>query len=98
MAGYVSAKGWLLYGGGCLMLESHVATRSRPAARAAWRRASFCQSGECVEVARQGPLVALRNSKNPGLVLRYTATTWLSFVSGIKAGEFDDLPRCRSTA
>jgi hypothetical protein len=80
-----------LYGGGCLMLESDVATRSRQVAPAAWRKASFCAAGECVEMARQGGLVALRNSKNPGLMLRYTTATWLSFVSGIKAGEFDDL-------
>jgi len=68
---------------------------SRKAGRAeqpAWRKASFCQSGECVEVAQQDGAIVLRDSKEPGeSVLRYTAEEWLAFVRGVKAGEFDDL-------
>ena len=57
-----------------------------------WRKASFCASGECVEVAQQAGMIVLRDSKEPrGGVLRYTAEEWRSFVLGVKAGEFDDL-------
>jgi Domain of unknown function (DUF397) len=57
-----------------------------------WQRASFCQNGECVEVAEQNGMIILRDSKRPnGGVLRYTIDEWRSFVGGIKAGEFDDL-------
>jgi hypothetical protein len=57
-----------------------------------FRKSSFCQSSECVEVARQDGVIVLRNSKETsGGMLRYTAEEWLSFVRGIKAGEFDDL-------
>jgi Domain of unknown function (DUF397) len=57
-----------------------------------WRKASFCQSGECIEVARYNGVILMRDSKcSCGGLLRYTAEEWKSFVSGIKAGEFDDL-------
>ncbi len=56
-----------------------------------WRRASFCASGECVEVAKQDGMILLRDSKEPGSVQHYTAQEWRSFVLGIKAGDFDDL-------
>jgi len=56
----------------------------------AWRKASFCASGECVEVAQQDGMIVLRDSKEPGgSLLRYTAEEWQSFVLGVKAGEFD---------
>jgi hypothetical protein len=57
-----------------------------------WRKASFCQTGECVEVLGQDGMIVLRDSKQPDDgILRYTAEEWRSFVQGIKAGEFDDL-------
>jgi hypothetical protein len=57
-----------------------------------WRRASYCASNECIEVARQDDLIILRNSEEAGgNVLRYTVEEWLAFVRGVKAGEFDDL-------
>jgi hypothetical protein len=57
-----------------------------------WRRASFCQNSECVEVAERDGMIVLRSSKqSDGSVLQYTAEEWRSFVQGIKAGEFDDL-------
>ncbi len=57
-----------------------------------WRRASFCYSGECVEVAAQDGMILLRDSREPhGSVLRYTADEWRAFVRGVRAGEFDDL-------
>ena len=55
-----------------------------------WRRASFCASGECVEVVRRDGMILMRDSKEPqGLLLHYTTEEWQSFVSGVKAGEFD---------
>jgi hypothetical protein len=59
-----------------------------------WRKASFCASGECVEIAERNGMIVLRSSN--GLALRprrvqYTAKEWQTFVRGIKAGEFDDL-------
>jgi hypothetical protein len=60
----------------------------------AWRSASFCQNGECVEVAEQDGWIVLRDSKDPdGSVQYYTTEEWRSFVRSIKAGEFDDLDR-----
>jgi Domain of unknown function (DUF397) len=57
-----------------------------------WRKASFCASNECVEVARQDDLILVRDSEDAsGSVLRYTTEEWLSFVREIKAGEFGDL-------
>jgi len=60
--------------------------------QAAWRRASFCASGECVEVAQQNGMIFMRDSKEPDArALQYTTEEWRSFVRGVKAGEFDDL-------
>jgi hypothetical protein len=64
--------------------------------------------GNCVEVARlakcedevlgagykagQGPLIALRDSKDPdGPQLYFTRSEFAAFRQGIMAGEFDDL-------
>lgn len=69
------------------MSSSEVGGTNQPA----WRKATFCQSGECVEVAQRDGRILLRDSKEPaGSVLHYTADEWRAFVSGIKAGEFDD--------
>jgi len=55
-----------------------------------WRKASFCGSGECVEVAELNGMVVMRDSKDPhGPTLRYTTEEWRSFVRAIKAGKFD---------
>jgi len=59
---------------------------------AGWRKASFCYTGECVEVAAQDGLVLVRDSKAPhGSILAYTPDEFRAFAFGIKAGEFDDL-------
>jgi hypothetical protein len=92
LPGYVSLEGLVVTGGGWLMVESDKGERSRRrAADPAWRKSSFCASGECVEVSQQDGLVVLRNSKNPDVVLRCTSEEWRSFVAGIKAGECGDL-------
>jgi hypothetical protein len=57
-----------------------------------WRKASFCGSGECVEIAELNGIVLMRDSKDPhGGRLRCSADEFRSFILGIKAGEFDDL-------
>ena len=66
--------------------------RVGPTRQPDWRKASFCASGECVEVTQQNGMILLRDSKKPrSRPQHYTAEEWQSFVRGIKAGEFDDL-------
>jgi Domain of unknown function (DUF397) len=58
----------------------------------AWRRASFCASNECAEVAQHGDMILMRDSALPhGSVLRYTVEDWRSFMRRIKSDEFDCL-------
>ena len=86
----------MLSGGGLASNESSSRMSSRKVERTdhqmGWRKASFCQSGECVEVAVQDGMIVMRDSKQPDdTVLRYTTDEWRSLLGGIKAGEFDDL-------
>ena len=54
-----------------------------------WRKASFCASGECVEVAQRDEVIILRDSTQPsGHMLSYGAREWRSFVHTVKASEF----------
>lgn len=57
-----------------------------------WRKSSHSlNNGTCVEVAGALVTVAMRDSKDPdGPVLRFSRSTWESFVTGVKDGEFDD--------
>lgn len=56
----------------------------------AWRTASFCAAGECVQVAQRDGVIMLRDSAQPdGDVLRYAPEQWRSFLRTVKAGEFD---------
>jgi len=54
----------------------------------AWQRSSSCQGGACVEVTSQGDRIAIRDSRNPSLILTFSATNWRDFVVGVKDGEF----------
>ena len=58
-----------------------------------WRKAQqSVNDGQCVELARAGDMVAVRDSKNPaGPVLMYTPAEWRAFLDAAKNGEFDDL-------
>jgi hypothetical protein len=70
----------------------HMSDGGRQTGEPSWRRASFCASNECVEVAQRNGVIFVRSSSEPsGQVLRWTADEWQSFVRGIKAGELDDL-------
>jgi hypothetical protein len=61
-------------------------------APAVWRKSTFSNNtGACVEVADLvGDGRALRDSKDPtGPALMFTATEWVAFTAGVRAGEFD---------
>ncbi|MCX4754796.1 DUF397 domain-containing protein [Kitasatospora purpeofusca] len=56
-----------------------------------WYKSSYsAQANDCVETGRLAPsAMAVRDSKDPGgPALVFPAEAWLSFVSGIKGGEF----------
>jgi hypothetical protein len=57
-----------------------------------WRKSSYSTvEGNCVEVADldHGGR-AVRDSKDPsGPALMFTATEWVAFTTGVRAGEFD---------
>lgn len=58
----------------------------------AWRRASFCASNECVEIAQRSSMIILRDSTQPhGSMLHCAVGDWEAFVRGIKSGKFDGL-------
>jgi hypothetical protein len=54
-----------------------------------WRRSTRCESGGCVEVARLGDEVGMRDSTDPNSpVLLFTPVDWKTFVVRVVAGEF----------
>jgi Domain of unknown function (DUF397) len=54
----------------------------------AWRKASFCASGECVEVAQRDGEIILRDSTQPsGRMLHWGTGEWRAFVRTVKTGE-----------
>jgi len=57
-----------------------------------WRKSTFTDNGQCVEVAETDDGVLVRNSNHPdaGTVL-FTRAEMAAWVLGCKAGEFDDL-------
>lgn len=62
-----------------------------------WRKASFCASGECVEVTQRRGMIVLRSVNGRRWIpvgshrqVHYTEQEWHAFVRGVKAGEFDD--------
>ncbi|MEU8508310.1 DUF397 domain-containing protein [Streptomyces brevispora] len=57
-----------------------------------WRKASFsADTGACVELAEQDGEILLRESDDPGVVVRTTKAKLAAFLEGARAGEFDDL-------
>ncbi len=59
--------------------------------RARWRKAAASNGtgGDCVEVASNLPLIALRDSKNPeGNVLVIDRAAWRGFLADVCSGRF----------
>jgi hypothetical protein len=58
-----------------------------------WVKASRSYGiGECVELAADGDMIALRDSKNPAVpYLRFTRSEMAAFLDGARRGEFDHL-------
>jgi len=57
-----------------------------------WFKSTKSSAGDnCVEVSFTGDGdVGVRDSKNPnGAVLEFTADEWMTFVAGVRKGEFD---------
>lgn len=53
-----------------------------------WHEA--CHDSQCVEIAREGDRVVMRDSKDPtGPVLTFSRESWGRFIQGAKDGEFD---------
>lgn len=60
---------------------------------AVWRKSVKTQnSGACVEVARVGDTIGVRDSKDPdGPILRFSVREFEAFLDGAHKSEFDDL-------
>ncbi|MDF9813756.1 DUF397 domain-containing protein [Streptomyces sp. SPB162] len=57
-----------------------------------WQKSSFSAGGDgnnCVELAKIGRTVRLRESDAPGVVLTTTPALLASFVDDVKAGRYD---------
>ena len=52
---------------------------------------SGANGGQCVEMARENNMIEVRDSKDPGLVLRFTRDEFDAWLDGAKKGEFDHL-------
>jgi hypothetical protein len=65
---------------------------NRPSATTRWRKSSFSNIAECVEVAvLDDGSIGMRDSKDPGGgMLAFTRAEIDAFVKGVKAGEFDE--------
>lgn len=60
-----------------------------------WIKSSMSFSnGNCVELASlPDGGVAVRNSRDPKVMLRYTRAEWEAFMDGVNKGEFDVFTR-----
>ena len=47
--------------------------------------------GDQVEMRRHDGMVEVRDSRNPGTVLRFTSAEWRAWLDGARRGEFDHL-------
>lgn len=57
-----------------------------------WRKSSYSeQAGNCLELAVVDGDILVRESDDPGVVVRTTRSKLAAFLAGARAGEFDDL-------
>jgi hypothetical protein len=62
-------------------------------ARLVWRKSSYCSNGTCVEVARFGSQILVRDSKvKNGPILSFQRAEWDAFLKGALRGEFNTSP------
>ena len=56
-----------------------------------FERSSYCANSCCLEVALvpQMGKVYVRNSRNPGTQIAFSAEEWQAFLAGAKSNEFD---------
>ena len=58
-----------------------------------WIKASSSGKDDaCVELAADGDLVAVRDSKNPHIVIHFNRAVFAEFLYAVRRGEFDRLP------
>jgi hypothetical protein len=57
---------------------------------AKWRKSNTSDSGGCVEVARVGSTIGVRDTKakGHGPMLEFDETEWCAFLAGVSRGEF----------
>ena len=58
---------------------------------ARWRKSVVSDDGGCVEVARVGEPIGVRDTKahGAGSVLEFNLHEWSCFLAGVRSGEFD---------
>lgn len=56
-----------------------------------FERSSYCANSCCLEVARVSGTgkIYVRNSRNPGMQVGFSADEWRAFLAGAKNNEFD---------
>jgi hypothetical protein len=55
-----------------------------------WKKSTASGDGGCVEVARAGEMLLVRDSKNPsGSILIFSQVEWDAFLAGARTGEFE---------
>ncbi len=60
-------------------------------ARGVFLKSTYSGYGNCVEVADDGDVVLVRDSKHPdGGTLRISAAAWAVFIADVKSGRFDN--------
>lgn len=51
-----------------------------------WRKSTRCESQHCVEVARVGAEVAVRNSIEPDRFIVFGGSAWRAFLDTVRTG------------
>jgi len=63
---------------------------TKPTNHLQWHRSSRCGTNTCVEVAKDGDRVLVRDSKRPEVApIEFSMAEWVAFISGARDGEFD---------
>jgi hypothetical protein len=55
----------------------------------AWTRTSRCE--QCIEISPRGSHVLIRDSNAPDHHIKVDVLEFLSFISGVKQGDFDNI-------